>query len=123
MTAEATPAHTSPRFSTAVSPSSDGLRSTDLVRRRHVVRAQARLDDVEADQRADDRDHERADLHEEQVDRGVHLVARRVEAGGLLGDAGEQRIHRADEQVRAVAARDAGEGGGEAASGCRPSAW
>ena len=71
--------------------------------------AEPRLDNPGGDEPARGGDQENAGDHEGPVHRRVHFVRRVEDPRRFLGDAGQERVDRADQQVGRVAARYAGE--------------
>ena len=78
------------------------------------VVAEPRDDDALGHPGAGGGDDECRHHHEEVVGGGVDDVPRLDDLGGLLGQPGQQRIDRAEQQIRAVAARDPCERRGQA---------
>ena len=82
-----------------------------------IESAELGLDDLRRHQGADRGDHEGAHEHEQVVGGRLDLVraARRVrgidQTRGFRRDPGQQRVHRADQDVRGVAPRNAGKRG------------
>ncbi len=110
-----------PQSRTAVMPASgeEGELQAALLRRRQplelgrlhlaLVGAEARRDDALGDPGAERRDQEGRGDHEVVVAGRVDLVAGQHDARRLLREAGEQRVDRAEQKVRAVPARHSGE--------------
>lgn len=85
-----------------------------------IITPELGFDDEDADQRPDDGDEEGRGRHEIIAGGGGDLVGGINELGRFLGDAGQQRIDRADQQVGGIAARDAGEGRRHPGEGAGP---
>jgi hypothetical protein len=86
------------------------------------VRAETRDDELLGDPRPGRSDQERGDGEEVVVRGGADGVRGIDDVRGLLREAGEERVDRPEDEVRAVAARDPGERRGEAGERVPPAA-
>ncbi len=75
-----------------------------------IIFAQLRLHDIDRHQRTDGRDKEGGGEHEIPVRSRQHGVIRIDQLRGFLRDTRQQRIDRADQQIRAITARYPGKG-------------